>query len=400
MTAGRSILTINTGSSSLKFALFGNRKGEIRRLVYGQIEPMLEAPHLLAHSDDGQIIHEFCWDKNAKPRFEELLDDLLRWIIDLPDSAELAAVGHRVVHGGMTFKQPVVVDDGIIEKLDKLVSLAPLHEPHNIAAIKAIRKIRPDLPQIASFDTAFHEGHDPVVDHYGLPDVWAAQGIRKYGFHGLSYEYIASVLSEKFPNVAKRRVIVAHLGNGASLCAMKDGQSIDSTMGFTTLDGLLMGTRCGSIDPGVILHLQKEKGMTITEVERLLYHESGLLGVSGISSDVRNLLSSRDPRAALAIDLFVHRLVGKTGELMMQMKGLDALVFTGGIGEHQPIIRKKVCEHLDWLGLSIDETGNEQNRACIHDKLSKIQVLVIPTNEELMIARHTFHLMEKQKSQT
>ncbi len=362
-------------------------------MVSGHIQALFEAPHLVIYSGTKELLMEREWT-GGRPVLGELVDVLLHWIGGYLGNQELAAVGHRVVHGGPKFKEPVLLSDSMVEQLDSLVSLAPLHEPHNIAAIKAIKKYKPDLPQVACFDTAFHHGHGSVIDQYGLPGELTAQGIKKYGFHGLSYEYIAGVLQEKFPGAAKGRTIVAHLGNGASLCAMQNGKSIDSTMGFTTLDGLLMGTRCGSIDPGVILFLQKERGMSCKEVERLLYHESGLLGVSGISSDVRVLLSSQNPNARQAIDLFVHRIVSKIGELMMQLSGVDTIVFTAGIGEHQPVIRQIVCERLAWLGLSIDQAANEKNHPCVHSAHSRIQVLVIPTDEELMIARHTLQAMK------
>lgn len=365
----------------------------MRRIVSGHIEALFDAPHLVIYSGTKELLMERQWT-GALPALGELLDVLLHWIHGFLGNQELAAVGHRVVHGGLKFKDPVLINDSVVEQLASLVWLAPLHEPHNIAAIRAIKKYKPDLAQVACFDTAFHHGHAPVSDQYGLPAGLTAQGIKKYGFHGLSYEYIAGALQKRFPSIAKGRTIVAHLGNGASLCAMVNGKSIDSTMGFTTLDGLLMGTRCGSIDPGIILFLQREKGMTLKEVETLLYHESGLLGVSGMSSDVRVLLSSHNPRARRAIDLFAYRIVSKIGELMMQLNGLDTIVFTAGIGEHQPVIRQMVCERLAWLGLSIDQAANAENHPCIHSVHSTMQVLVIPTDEELMIARHTLQALK------
>jgi len=304
-------------------------------------------------------------------------------------------VGHRVVHGGVEFAAPVAIDASVLAKLESLCPLAPLHQPHNLAAIKAIKTQMPGLPQVACFDTAFHRHHPELADWFALPRRFYDEGIRRYGFHGLSYEYIASALPEVAPEIAKARVVVAHLGSGASMCGLRDGRSQDSTMGFTALDGLPMGTRCGALDPGVVLHLNRAHGMDADAIERLLYHDCGLKGVSGISNDMRDLLASDDPKAAQAIDLFVWRICRELGALAAALGGLDGLVFTAGIGERSAEIRARVCARAAWLGIELDDKANRSGGPRISTSASKIAVYAIPTDEELMIARHTLAVLRQ-----
>jgi acetate kinase len=309
------------------------------------------------------------------------------------DRSSLRGVGHRVVHGGVDYAAPVRVDPAVLAKLEALCPLAPLHQPHNLAGIRAVAAVQPDLPQVACFDTAFHRGHPELADWFALPRRFYDEGIRRYGFHGLSYEYIASVLPEVAPEIAKGRVVVAHLGSGASMCALTAGRSIDSTMGFTALDGLPMGTRCGALDPGVVLHLNRAYGMSADAIERMLYHECGLKGVSGISNDMRTLLASDDPRARHAIDLFVWRICRELGALAAVQGGIDGLVFTAGIGERSAEIRERVCERAAWLGIELDPAANARGGPRISADGSRVAVYAIPTDEEQMIARHTLAVL-------
>jgi len=295
-----------------------------------------------------------------------------------------------VVHGGADYSQPVRVDEAVFTALEKLTPLAPLHEPHNLAAIRALRETRPELPQIACFDTAFHRTHPQLADLYALPWEFYEAGVRRYGFHGLSYEYIAATLPQAAPEIANGRVIVAHLGSGASLCALRAGQSVDSTMGFSPLDGIPMGTRPGAIDPGVLLYLVGQRGMTPAALEKLLYKESGMLGLSGISNDMRQLLESPEPRARLAVDYFVHYVAKEIGALAAVLGGLDGLVFTAGVGENSPVIRARILQACAWLGVTLDADANQRGDARITARDSSVSAWVIPTNEELMIARHTY----------
>jgi acetate kinase len=302
------------------------------------------------------------------------------------------------VHGGTAFAGPALVDDAVLERLQSLRPLAPLHQPHNLAAIRAIAAVAPWLPQVACFDTAFHHSQPAVAQRFALPRDLHDAGIRRYGFHGLSYEYIASALRERDPDVARGRVVVAHLGSGCSMCAMRDGKSIDSTMGFTALDGLPMGTRCGTLDPGVILYLLRERGMTADGIEKLLYQQSGLRGVSGISNDMRELLAARDPRAEQAIDLFVYRTARELGAMAATLGGLDGVVFTAGIGEHSAEIRRRVCKASAWLGLSLDADANEKGTERISAEASRVSIWSIPTDEERTIARQTMRMLELQSA--
>ncbi|CAN5134618.1 acetate kinase [soil metagenome] len=385
----RAVVSLNSGSSSIKFALFTLGPDGPQHAAAGKLEGIGTAPHLVARDADGAVLVERGWDKGAGLTHEALLHDLFAWAGDHLLDHEIVAVGHRVVHGGTEFFRPLVIDDALLAALDGLCPLAPLHQPHNLAAIRAIRTLAPDLPQVACFDTAFHHELPEVATRFGLPRSLHDRGIRRYGFHGLSYEYIARALRAADPVLASGRVIAAHLGNGASLCAMRDGRSVDTTMGFTALDGLLMGTRCGTLDPGVVIHLQTQEGMTAPAVEALLYNQSGLLGVSGISSDMRALHNSDDPRAGEAIALFAWRAGREASALICSLGGLDGIVFTAGIGENDPVIRAAICERLDWLGIAIDQAANARNAPLISTANSRIAVRVIPTDEERMIAIHT-----------
>jgi acetate kinase len=390
----KAILTLNAGSSSLKFALFAVSGDQVRPRLRGKIENIGAAPHMIARDADGATLVERRWGADEALAHEAFLEPLLAWVDDHLNRDRLAAIGHRVVHGGPTFKAPVIVSDAVLTKLDALSPMAPLHQPHNLAAIRAAQAARPNLPQIACFDTAFHSSHADVVSRFALPRCWHEQGVRRYGFHGLSYEYVAGRLKALDPELAAGRVLVAHLGAGASLCALKAGLSLDTTMGFTALDGLVMGTRCGALDPGVILYLQQQAGLTPSAIEDLLYARSGLLGVSGVSSDMRTLLASDEPNARQAIDLFVFRIAREAGALMSSLGGLDGVVFTGGIGENAAEIRRAVAERLAWSGLVLDQKANDQGAGRISDNLSKVAAWVIPTDEELMIARYVVQLTD------
>lgn len=389
--------TINAGSSSLKFSVY--RIGEDGRLslsAKGQVEGIGTSPRLVAEDAEGRLLINRRWPEDRGSGHAEFFRVIGSWLREqFGDRASLVGVGHRVVHGGTDFAAPVRVTATVLAKLEALCPLAPLHQPHNLAGIRAVAAAQPDLPQVACFDTAFHRGHPEVADWYALPRRFYDEGVCRYGFHGLSYEYIASVLPEVAPEIAAGRVVVAHLGSGASMCAMMAGRSIDSTMGFTALDGLPMGTRCGALDPGVVLYLNRAHGMDADAIERLLYQDCGLKGVSGISNDMRALLASDDPRAAQAIDLFVWRIGLELGALAAVMGGLDGLVFTAGIGERSPEIRERVCRRAAWLGVEIDEAANRAGGPRISTTHSKVAVYAIPTDEEQMIARHTLDLLRR-----
>ena len=383
------VLTLNAGSSSIKFSLLELADADQFEFVAkGEIEEIESgAPHFSAVDAQGARLAERKWTRPTG--FDELLGAVLQWTEDHLGDNKLTAVGHRVVHGGPKHDRPERVTAELLAELEALTPLAPLHEPHSLAPIRAILAARPTLPQVACFDTAFHRTMPTVATRFALPRQYEAQGVRRYGFHGLSYEYIAGRLRALAPRLAAGRVIAGHLGNGASLCAMQAGRSVDTTMGFTALDGLVMGTRCGAIDPGVVLYLQQQCGLCAHDVEDLLYRRSGLLGVSGITSDMRTLQTSPDPRAREAIDLFVYRIVREIGGLMNCLGGLDGLVFTAGIGEHSPDVRAMVCAKLQWLGVALDPEANQSNTLKISHKSSRIEVWAIPTDEEAMIARHT-----------
>lgn len=389
------MLTINAGSSSIKFALFEiEPKAGPCLLNHGEIEGIGTAPHFLARDQGGTVLAERRWT-DAAITHETVFAELLRWIDGHLGEARLVAAGHRVVHGGRRLVAPAQVTAAVLAELDSLVPLAPLHQPHSLSAIRAVATLRPELVQVACFDTAFHRTNAAVVRRIALPRELTDQGIERYGFHGLSYEYIASRLPETAPGLAGGKVVVAHLGNGASLCALAAGQSVDTTMGFTALDGLVMGTRCGALDPGVVLYLLQARGMTASAVEHLLYAQSGLLGVSGVSSDMRALIESHGPHAREAIELFAFRIAREAGAMAMTLGGLDGVVFTAGIGEHVAPVRRQVCERLAWLGIAIDDAANDRGDPCISRSDSRVAVWVIPTNEELMIARHTLAAMDR-----
>ena len=387
------ILTINAGSSSIKFALF-ELNGGLRQkpTVSGQIDGIGASAKLIAKDPGGK--HEVALDLvgGQETQHQTSLNFLLKWLRETQKGWNLAAVGHRVVHGGELFSAPIAVDREIVEKLEQFNPLAPLHQPHNLNGIRAIANILPDVPQVACFDTAFHRTNPPVAQAFAIPRALSAEGIKRYGFHGLSYEFIARALPEHSPR-ASGRVIVAHLGNGSSMCGMIDRKSMVSTMGFTAIDGLMMGTRTGAIDPGVLLYLMDNKGMGSRELTHLLYKESGLLGVSGISQDMRTLLASGAPEAEEAINLYCFRIVREIGSLAAAIGGIDALVFTGGIGEHAAEIRRRVCSRLAWLGLLLDDAANATDQLRISTPDSGVDVLVIPTNEEWMIAHHAQNLL-------
>ena len=386
------ILVVNTGSSSLKFQIFGLADGGLERQFRGQIDRIGVRPRLKAADGAGAALIDRAFEPADVPDLPAAIAETRVWLRTL-DGLELRAIGHRVVHGGPDYAQPALINEGVLDELGRYQTLAPLHQPNNLAPIRMAMEIDPDVPQVACFDTAFHRGHATHTDCYALPRAFYDEGIRRYGFHGLSYEYIAQRLPEVAPEIAGGRVIVAHLGSGASMCALAGGRSIESTMGFTALDGLPMGTRPGQLDPGVVLHLIEEKGMAPAEVTRLLYSASGLKGLSGISNDMRDLLASGDPGAAFAIDHFIHRCALHAGQLAAALGGLDAFVFTAGIGEHAPAIRARIADRLAWLGATLDPAANDAGSARISTPESRVALLVIPTDEELMIARHTLALI-------
>jgi acetate kinase len=387
------ILVVNAGSSSVKFQVFALAAGVgLTRRIKGQMDGIGTRPRLRASGPDGATLVDKAYGSAEVADVPAALSRTGAWLRE-DHEIEPIAVGHRVVHGGPDYDRPVVVDDHVIERLERYVSLAPLHQPHNLAPIRSIRARFPQLPQVACFDTGFHRGHSAVADHYAIPERFYQEGVRRYGFHGLSYEYIADRLRTVAPEIAAGKVIVAHLGSGASMCALAGGRSVESTMGFTALDGLPMGTRPGQIDPGVLLYLIGEKGMDAAGLEDLLYRESGLKGLSGISNDMRELQANPDPRAKLAVDYFVYRVGLYAGMLAAALNGLDAFVFTAGVGENSAVIRARIAEKLEWLGVGINPTANAAHALRISGPASRVAVLVVPTDEELMIARHTVALL-------
>ncbi len=381
------LLVLNAGSSSLKFSAF--RDKDLGLLVRGQVEGIGTSPRFVLRGGAGELIEEQTPADSVHCNHAQALGLILERLRETLSGIRLVGVGHRVVHGGVNFAAPVRVDASVIAELEQLIPLAPLHQPHNLAAIKALFHEAPELAQVACFDTAFHRTQPKVAQWFGLPRRFADQGVLRYGFHGLSYEYIATILPQIDPRAATGRTIVAHLGNGASMCAMQACQSVATTMSFTPADGLVMGTRVGALDPGVLLYLMTSQGMDAAALEKLIYHESGLLGVSGISSDMRTLLASSELHATEAIDLFVYRLGRELGSLVAALGGLDAFVFTGGIGENAAQIRSRICQDANWLGLSLDEAANQQGLSRLSNNQSKVGIWVIATNEEIMIAEHT-----------
>src|SRR6478672_1455803 len=384
------VIVLNAGSSSLKFSLYCRPESGTWGLgARGQIEGIGTSPRFSAKDAAGERLVDDALDKATVRDGRSALDAVAKWLRDTYGGARVLGVGHRVVHGGARFAGPTLITPQVITELQKLIPLAPLHQPHNLAAIEAVSERLPDVPQVACFDTSFHRGQPAVAELVPLPRDIRDSGVQRYGFHGLSYEYIASVLPDVAPEIAHGRVIVAHLGSGASMCAMNNGKSLDSTLGFTALDGLCMGTRPGTLDPGVLLHLFQTMGRTPKDVEAMLYKKSGLLGVSGISNDMRDLLGSSEPSARLAVDYFVYRAAKEIGALAAVLGGVDGLVFTAGIGENSPEIRKRICEASAWLGVELDATANSKRGPRISTLKSKVSTWVIPTNEELVIARHT-----------
>jgi acetate kinase len=389
------IAVINAGSSSIKFSLFLERGETLEPDVRGQIEGLYTSARFVSIAPDGGLRAEKSWPHGVKVGHDEALDHLVAHLRSELADDRLIGIGHRVVHGGLAYTQPVRVDAEVLKALEAFIPLAPLHQPHNLAPIRRALERAPELPQVACFDTSFHRTQPDLAQMFALPAELRDAGVMRYGFHGLSYEYVSSILPEVAPKAAKGRCIVLHLGNGASMCAIAAGRSIASTMGFTAVEGLPMGTRCGSIDPGVVLYLMDQRGMDARAIEKLIYTQSGLLGVSGVSSDMRALLSSGEPGAALAVDLFIYRIRRELGSLAAALGGLDAIVFTGGIGENASIIRSRVCRDAGWLGVEIDEDANAAGRGCISTEAGRVAVYVIPTNEELMIARHTRRLLDR-----
>jgi acetate kinase len=394
------LLVVNAGSSSVKFQVFAiDRDGRLRRQIKGQMDGIGSRPRLRATGSNGDPMADRAFAIEAIPDLTAALDAARDWLQDELGVRPLA-VGHRVVHGGPDYNRPVIIDHAVVTRLDRLSSLAPLHQPYNLAPMRSLLTNFPTLPQIACFDTAFHRSHDPLADHYAIPRQLHAEGVRRYGFHGLSYEYIAKALPEIAPDIAGGRVIVAHLGSGSSMCALKGAQSVESTMGFSALDGLAMGTRPGQIDPGVVLYLISEKGMSASDAQNFLYRECGLKGLSGVSNDMRELEASKDPNAAFAVDYFVYRAGLNAGMLAAALQGIDAFVFTAGIGENSVGIRKKIAEKLEWLGVTLNPAANSVHEQRISRPDSRVPVYVVPTDEELMIARHTLSLLMAGQKQT
>jgi acetate kinase len=383
------IAVLNAGSSSVKFSLFDVGDGDLAPAVHGQAEGLYTAPRFVAMDAGGATLTEKAWGDGVALGHAGALDHLMAFLRTELSDRRLVGVGHRVVHGGLEYAQPVRLDAAVCAALDKYVPLAPLHQPHNLAPIRLLLERLPQLPQVACFDTAFHRGQPPVAQAFALPAAITDRGVRRYGFHGLSYEYIAQALPQYDAPAARGKVVVLHLGNGASMCAMADGRSVASTMGFTAADGLPMGTRCGNLDPGVMLYLMDELKMDARALEKLIYQQSGLLGVSGISSDMRTLEASREPGARAAIDLYAYRIGRELGSLAAALGGLDAIVFTAGIGENSRALRARVCGDAAWLGVALDAAANAVNAPRISAAGSRVSAWVIPTNEELMIARHT-----------
>jgi acetate kinase len=392
------ILVVNAGSSSLKFQVFAfDAERNLQNAVKGQVDGIGTGPRLRAIAPDGTTLV----DRTYQPQEIQYLRDAIHvagtWLKET-QNFKLVAAGHRVVHGGPGYSGPVLVSDGVLARLESYTPLAPLHQQNNLAAIRALRALQPGLPQVACFDTAFHRAHGEIVDRYALPEELYQQGVRRYGFHGLSYEYVAGRLRQIAPELAKGRVIVAHLGSGASMCALANGRSIESTMGFTALDGLPMGTRPGQLDPGVVLHLLGERGMSAAQVEDLLYRRSGLKGLSGISNDVRELEADGSPKAIFALDYFAYRVGLHAGMLAAALGGVDAFVFTAGIGENSAGMRARIAERLAWLGAELDPAANTAGKSLVSRSGGRLPLFVIPTNEELMIARQTLAVLTEHSN--
>lgn len=392
------ILVINAGSSSIKFAVYDAEENRLshRAIYHGEIAGIGHRSRFTVHNSTGsplELEKRFLVDTKKIQSHESAFSVLLDWIDHHADESTITAVGHRVVHGGEEYSAPVVITEQVLRKLEEFIPLAPLHQPYHVAAIVTLLQQKPGIPQVACFDTAFHRTQPLIAQQFALPGELRQQGILKYGFHGLSYKYIASVLPEYMGDESEGRVIVAHLGHGVSMCAMKARKSVATTMTFSPLDGLPMGTRCGALDPAVVLYLMREKGMDSDAITDLLNYKSGLLGVSGISDDMRELLESDSPQAAEAVDLFVYHAGRELGSLAAALGGLDALVFTAGIGEHSAVVRERICREASWLGLRVDEAANAANGPRISATESAVSAWVIPTNEELIIAEHTVRVL-------
>src|SRR5215208_4365545 len=395
----RTILVVNAGSSSVKFQAFSVGDSEkLERLVKGQMDGIGTRPRLRAEGANKRLLIDQEYPRDKVPDVPTAIFEAGAWLRD-KQGLEPFAVGHRVVHGGPEYDTPILINEAVLARLERYSSLAPLHQPNNLAPIRSLLKKRPDLPQVACFDTAFHRSHGSLADHYAIPQRFYEDGVRRYGFHGLSYEYVGDRFRQIAPGKAKGRVIIAHLGSGASMCALLNGQSIESTMGFTALDGLPMGTRPGQIDPGVVLYLVSEKGMSPADAQNFLYRDCGLKGLSGVSNDMRELEASEDPRAGLAVDYFVYRVGLAAGMLAAALQGLDAFVFTAGIGENSATIRARIAERLAWLGVVLDPAENARHATKISRSDSRIPVYVVPTDEELMIAQHTLALLMNRQTQ-
>jgi acetate kinase len=388
------ILVVNAGSSSVKFEVFATSGGKLDRLLEGQMNGIGVRPRLRARGADGAVLIDRSYTAEEVGDPKDALEAAGTWLRQT-QNLDPIAVGHRVVHGGAEYDRPVLIDRDVLGRLERYVPLAPLHQTNNLAPVRSLLARMPELPQVACFDTSFHRGHGALADHYAIPERLHAEGVRRYGFHGLSYEYIAGRLPEVAPEIAGGRVIVAHLGSGASMCALSGGRSVESTMGFTALDGLPMGTRPGQIDPGVVLYLIDQKEMSADEVQVFLYEECGLKGLSGLSNDVRELEASTDPRAQFALDYFAYRAGLYAGMLAAALGGVDGFVFTAGIGENSPGMRARIAERLAWLGGVLDPKANAAGASRISAPGSRLALHVVPTDEELMIARHTVALLSR-----
>jgi len=387
------ILVVNAGSSSIKFSLFAEAERELALHCGGQIEALYTAPRFVARDAGGARLAEKSWDEGHRLGHDGAIAHLREFVRAQLAEFRLAGIGHRVVHGGAEYTQPVKLDAGVLAALEKFVPLAPLHQPHNLTPIRMLLANAPELAQVACFDTSFHRSNPDIAQRFAIPAELHDAGVRRYGFHGLSYEYIASVLPQYDAQACAGRTVVLHLGNGASMCALEAGRSVASTMGFTAVDGLPMGTRCGAIDPGVLLYLMDERGMDARAIEKLIYQQSGLLGVSGLSSDMRTLLASKEPRAKIAVDLYLYRIRRELGSLAAVLGGLDAIVFTAGIGENSAAIRERVLADAAWLGVKPNARANAKGGPRISAARSRVSAWAIPTNEELMIARHTRRML-------
>jgi len=387
------LVVLGSGPSSIRFALYD--AGGVKVRVRGELEAIHTAPRFVARDAAGPVLAEKTWNSGTPLGHDGATDHVLQYLCGVAGATALAAVGHRVTHGGLLYEAPVAVDAGVLSKLEGLVHLAPLHQPSNLAPIRRLLDRAPQLTQVTCFETAFHRTQPEIAQMYALPRRYHDEGVRRFGFHGLSYENVATRLAALDPAAARGRAIALHLGNGASMCALREGRSIATSMGFSALDGVPTGTRCGALDPGVVLYLMERHRLDARGVEKLLYQQSGLLGVSGISSDMRTLLASDSPRARLAVDLFVYRIGRELGSLAAALGGLDAIVFTAGIGEKAALIRERVCAAGAWLGVELDASANAANGPRISTPQSKVAAWVIPTNEELMIARHTLAAIER-----